>query len=77
MQRESRKSMTLGVISDTHRRVDLAKFCIQTLTTEWAEFLVHAVDIVEDNPLQLLEKSTLPYVAVLCNNDALLISLSF
>ena len=68
--------MTLGVISDTHRRVDLAKFCIQTLKKEGAEFLVHAGDIVEEKTLQLLEKSTLPYVAVLGNNDAHLKSLA-
>ncbi len=61
--------MRIGIISDSHARVDLAKFCIQKLKKEGAEFLIHAGDIVKEETLKLLEKSLLPYKAVLGNND--------
>jgi len=61
--------VTLGVLSDSHRRSDLAKFCIDTLIENGAEFLLHAGDIVEEKTLKLLEKCGVPYKAVLGNND--------
>jgi len=64
----------IGVLSDSHRKVDLAKFVIKKLKREGAEFLIHAGDIVEQETLHLLELSNLPYVAILGNNDTHLIS---
>ncbi len=61
--------MRIGIISDSHARVDLAKFCIKKLKNEGAEFLIHAGDIVKEDTLKLLKKSSLPYKAVLGNND--------
>jgi len=69
MQAQGDSRVTLGVLSDTHRRVDLTQFCLETLKAEGAEFLIHAGDIVEREILDLLESSGLPYVAVLGNND--------
>ena len=66
--------MKIGVFSDTHRKVDLAKFVIKTLKKEGAEFLIHAGDIVEKEVLELLKKSKLPYRAVMGNNDVHLIT---
>jgi len=61
--------MKIGLLSDSHRKVDLAKFCIDTLKKNGAQLLLHAGDIVEEETLELLAKSTLDYKAVLGNND--------
>lgn len=61
--------MKIGLLSDSHRKVDLAKFCIDTLKENGAELLIHAGDIVEEDTLKLLAKSGLEYRAVLGNND--------
>lgn len=67
--------MKIGVLSDSHAKVDLAEFCIKKLKKEGAEFLIHAGDIVKEDTLKLLKKSSLPYKAVLGNNDSNLVSL--
>ncbi len=61
--------MKIGILSDSHAKVDLAKFCIDKLKKEGAEVLIHAGDIVKEETLKLLEKSDIPYEAVLGNND--------
>ncbi len=61
--------MKIGILSDSHARVDLAEFCIKKLKKEGAEFLIHAGDIVKEDTLKLLEESSLPYRAILGNND--------
>lgn len=61
--------MKIGVISDSHARVDLAEFCIKKLKNEGAKYLIHAGDIVKEETLKLLKKSDLPYKAILGNND--------
>lgn len=61
--------MIIGILSDSHRKVDLAKACIEKLKKSGAEILLHAGDIVEEKTLKLLKKSGLPYKAVLGNND--------
>ncbi len=68
MQTQGR-GVKIGIISDSHARVDLAKFCIKKLKKEGAEFLIHAGDIVKEDTLKLLKKSSLPYKAILGNND--------
>lgn len=61
--------MIIGLLSDSHRKIDLAKACIEKLKEHGAELLLHAGDIVEEKTLKLLEKSGLPYKVVLGNND--------
>lgn len=68
--------MKIGVLSDSHARVDLAEFCIKKLKAEGAKFLIHAGDIVKEDTLKLLKKSSLPYKAVLGNNDGNLTDVS-
>jgi putative phosphoesterase len=65
--------MKIGILSDTHNKVKLAKITIDFLLSEGAEFLIHAGDIVEVEILELLQKSGLRYVAVYGNNDAHLV----
>ncbi len=67
--------MKIGIISDSHSRVDLAQLCIKKLKSEGAKYLIHAGDIVKEDTLKLLEKSSLPYSAVLGNNDKNLVGL--
>ncbi len=62
--------MTIGLLSDTHRRSEYAKIAIAHLLDSGAEFLVHAGDIGEKTTLDLLERSGQRYVAVYGNNDA-------
>ena len=68
--------MKIGVLSDSHRKVDLVKYVIKTLKREGAQFLIHAGDIVEEKTLHLLELSNLPYAAIIGNNDNHLLSVA-
>jgi len=62
--------MKIGVISDTHRKVKMAKKALNLLIKDGAEFIIHAGDIVELDTLELLKNCGLRYVAVYGNNDA-------
>ena len=66
--------MKIGIISDSHRKIELLQNAIKRLKSDGAEFLVHAGDIVLEESLQLLENSGLPYQAVFGNNDFHLLS---
>jgi putative phosphoesterase len=59
----------IGILSDTHTRIDLAKESLDLLMQNGAEFIIHAGDIVEEAVLQLLKECGLRYVAVYGNND--------
>jgi hypothetical protein len=62
--------MKIGVISDTHTKVKMAKYALEHLVKEGAEFIIHAGDIVEVETLELLKNSGLKYLVVYGNNDA-------
>ncbi|MDY0234220.1 MAG: metallophosphoesterase family protein, partial [Sulfurimonas sp.] len=62
--------MKIGIISDTHSKVKMAKNAINLLIESGAEFIIHAGDIVERETLELLKNSKVPYIAVYGNNDA-------
>ena len=62
--------MKIGIISDTHTKVDMAKEALDLLIENGAEFIIHAGDIVEVETLELLKNCGLKYVAVYGNNDA-------
>jgi putative phosphoesterase len=62
--------MKIGIISDTHKKVKLAKDAIDLLIEKGAEFIIHAGDIVEVEILDALESCGVRYVAVYGNNDA-------
>lgn len=59
----------VGIISDTHRRSDIAKFAINYLLKKDINLLVHAGDIVDIETLEFMKNSKVSYVAVLGNND--------
>ncbi len=62
--------MKIGILSDTHTKVQKAKETIDTLIRDGAEFIIHAGDIVEVAILDILKSSGVKYVAVYGNNDA-------
>ncbi|WP_294962453.1 YfcE family phosphodiesterase [Sulfurimonas sp.] len=62
--------MKIGVISDTHTKVKLAKEALNLLISDGAEFIIHAGDIVEVEILETLKKCGVRYIAVYGNNDA-------
>ncbi|EQB34405.1 hypothetical protein M947_11020 [Sulfurimonas hongkongensis] len=62
--------MKIGVISDTHTKVKLAKDAIDLLIKRGAQFIIHSGDIGESEILEYLEKCSARYVAVYGNNDA-------
>lgn len=62
--------MKLGIISDTHTKVKMAKEALNLLIENGAEFIVHAGDIVEVEILNLLKNCGVRYIAVYGNNDA-------
>jgi len=66
--------MKIGVISDTHTKINKAKRAIDFLLREGAEFFIHAGDICEVEILDALKNSGKKYVAVYGNNDAHLAS---
>ncbi|WP_200762816.1 YfcE family phosphodiesterase [Nitrosophilus alvini] len=61
--------MKVGILSDTHRRLDLAEDAIKFLVKEGVKALIHAGDIELPETLQMLEETSLPYTAVFGNND--------
>ncbi|NPA60499.1 MAG: metallophosphoesterase family protein [Epsilonproteobacteria bacterium] len=62
--------MKIGIISDTHKKVNLAKDAIELLIEKGVEFIIHAGDIVEVEILDILESCGVRYVAVYGNNDS-------
>ncbi len=65
--------MKIGILSDTHTKVELTRITIEFLLQEGVEFFIHAGDIVEYEILELLKNSGVRYVAVYGNNDAHLV----
>ena len=61
--------LKVGLISDSHRRDDVAKFAIDYLLKKEIDLLIHAGDIVEEKTLFDMKNCGVPYVAVLGNND--------
>lgn len=66
--------MKIGILSDTHAKINRAKECIDLLIEDGAEFLVHAGDVCEHETLELLKNCGKKYVAVYGNNDAHLVA---
>ena len=62
--------MKIGIISDTHTKVKLAKDALDLLIENGAEFIIHAGDIGEVETLDMLKRCGLRYIAVYGNNDA-------
>ena len=62
--------MKIGILSDTHSKVQKAKEGLDMLIENGAEFIVHAGDICEYETLELLKNCGVRYVAVYGNNDA-------
>ncbi|MEN8303533.1 MAG: YfcE family phosphodiesterase [Campylobacterota bacterium] len=65
--------MKIGIISDTHSKVQLAREALDMLLENGAEFIIHAGDIVELETLEMLKNCGKKYVAVYGNNDAHLV----
>jgi putative phosphoesterase len=63
----------IGILSDTHSRVDEAKKTLDFLVKNGAEFIIHAGDICRYETLELLATCGVRYVCVYGNNDAHLI----
>ena len=61
--------MTIGVVSDSHHKLDYLKEAIDFLKAENCEYLFHAGDICTKDALELLKNSGLKYIAVFGNND--------
>ncbi len=68
--------MKIGIVSDSHKKVELLQNALNILKNNGVQFIIHAGDIVLEESLQLLEDSGLPYQAVFGNNDFNLLNLS-
>jgi hypothetical protein len=62
--------LKIGVLSDTHKKVQRSEASIEHLLQNGAEFLIHAGDIGEPEVLEQLKNSGVRYIAVYGNNDA-------
>ncbi len=65
--------MKIGILSDTHKKEQLASEAIEHLSKMGVEFFIHAGDIVKESTLKELQSSGRKYVAVYGNNDAHLV----
>jgi len=70
-----KKSLKLGILSDSHTKTNLHKDAIEHLLSNGAEYLIHAGDIILEEHLQMLEDAPVPYICVYGNNDTSLIPL--
>lgn len=61
--------MKIGLLSDTHKKVEYAQEIVDLLLREGAEFLIHCGDIVKEEMLLQLKNSGKRYLAVYGNND--------
>ena len=68
--------MKIGIVSDSHKKVELLQNALNILKNDGVQFIIHAGDIVLEESLHLLENSGLPYQAVFGNNDFHLLNLA-
>jgi len=68
--------MKIGILSDSHTKVDYTEDVINHLKENDVQYLIHAGDLCIEKNLELLEKSGLTYVSVFGNNDRGLFSVS-
>ncbi len=61
--------LKLGILSDSHRKVELTKDAIQLLKSKGSDYLIHAGDLEIKENLKLLKQSELVYISVFGNND--------
>lgn len=66
--------MKIGVLSDTHFKIEEAQKTIDFLVQNGAEFLIHAGDVCKVETLEALKNCGVRYVVVYGNNDAGLVS---
>jgi uncharacterized protein len=62
--------MKIGILSDTHSKVQRAKETLDLLIENGAEFIIHAGDVCEYETLELLKNCGKRYLCVYGNNDA-------
>jgi len=62
--------MKIGILSDTHSKLDKAEIALDTLIEDGAEFIIHAGDLISLEMLNMLKGCSLNYIAVYGNNDA-------
>ncbi|MFA7083407.1 MAG: YfcE family phosphodiesterase [Arcobacteraceae bacterium] len=68
--------MKIGILSDSHLKIQYTQECIEFLKSLEAQYLIHAGDLCHEDNLKALKNSSLPYVAVFGNNDNHLLSYS-
>jgi len=76
MQASRGDKLKIGIVSDSHKKIDLLKNALKKLKDDGAEFIIHAGDIVLKESLEVLKNSGLPYQAVFGNNDTELLNLA-
>lgn len=68
--------MKIGILSDSHFKVDYQKEVVDLLKTDGCEYLIHAGDFCCEENLQNLKDSNLKYISVYGNNDKNLLDFS-
>lgn len=61
--------MRLGILSDSHKKLGRLKKVLSLFQMRGVDFIIHGGDWVNKESLLLLKESTIPYIAVLGNND--------
>ena len=69
------QNTVIGILSDSHKKLELQNQVINKLKQEGAKYLLHMGDIYLEENLKALKEAKLPYACVFGNNDLALRSL--
>lgn len=62
-------SIKIGILSDSHTRLDYLKLVLKQMQEEGINYLLHAGDLCKQEALELVKSQNLPYTCVFGNND--------
>lgn len=62
-------SIKIGILSDSHTRLDYLKLVLKQMQEEGINYLLHAGDLCKQEALELVKSLNIPYTCVFGNND--------
>lgn len=69
-------SIKIGILSDSHTRLDYLKLVLTQMQEEGINYLLHAGDLCKQEALGLIKSLNIPYTCVFGNNDYSLVELA-
>ncbi len=62
-------SIKIGILSDSHTRLDYLKLVLKQMQEEGINYLLHAGDLCKQESLEMISSLNIPYTCVFGNND--------